>query len=260
MAVAHYSHTNKAFGLTRDVTWTHDSGTDADRVLIIGLGVRASWGQTVTTLTYAGTTLIKIGDMADNSAGGQASLEVWALINPSSGSNTVHAVVTGDYYRATSFTASACDQNTGWRSTEASTGSGHDYTISISSLAADWMYSFWQGELSSGWSHNTAGIEVYDNGGFSAVQQDTSGDSGTEQGGHENNRSCHFGVSLWEPQSLAVDVSGNPAIISASAAIGVIDDGNIFLSNITRATITASAHIGGVLIKEPIRADMTLFG
>ena len=259
MAVAHYGSTSKVFGRVYSATWSHDSGSAEDRFLLVGLGTHSTWGQTVSSLTYNGIALTKLADLSDSNGTGQSTLEVWYLINPSSGTNTVAAVVTGFYYKAMSITASGVDQSIFKRDEEGVVGGGHDYTISITSAADDYMYSFWQANNSGGWGHGTAGTELMDTGGFSVVRQDTAGTPGTEQGGNNNGQCCHYGISLWGPQALTVDVSGKPAIVAASAAIGAIDDGNITLSNISRAEVAASATIGGVLIKEPIRADMVLY-
>ena len=258
MAVAHYGSVNAAWG-TGDLSVSFDVGTGDDRCLVVGLGNLASWGQVVSSVTYAGVALTQLASIDDNNANDQASLDVWILLNPTSGTNTLVAVTNGTNWRATAIAATGVYQVDGVRASESSTGQGHDYTISIASSADDYMYSFWHSVKNNGWSHNTAGTELYDSFGFSSVRQDTAGNPGTEQGGTSHSNGCHFGLSLWPPQNINVDVSGNPAIVASSAAIGSVDDGNITLSNITPAVVVASATMGAVLIKEPIRADMTLF-
>ena len=258
MAVTHYGSVNTNWGIG-SMSVSFDVGSNDNRVLIVGMGNRSSWGQDVSSVSYGGSALAQLTSLADNSASDQSSLDVWFLFNPKSGTNTLTGETNGNYWRATAVAAYNCYELDISRATEAATGNGHGYTISIASSADDFMYSWWQGKDNSGWGHSTAGTEMYDSNGFSSVRQDTAGNPGTEQGSHSNNGSCHYGISLWPPQNLIVDVSGNPAIVATSAAIGAIDDGSITLSNIPRAEVSVSASIGGVLIKKPITADMVIY-
>ncbi len=255
MAVAHVADADAAW-TTGNLSVSFDVGTDDDRIILLGLGNRKSWGQAVTNVTYAGVSLTQLTSLGDNDASNQSSLDVWYLLNPTSGSNTLAATTDGTNWKATYVAASGGDQTTFKRDDEGAVGNGHGYTISIDSAADDFMYAWWMGADSSGWSHSTAGTEMFDSGGFSSVRQDTSGNPGTEQGGHGNNRSCHYGISLWVPQ--ATTLTPTVAIADTSTLVGTIDDGNILLGNITPVSESASLSIGAVLIKKPIVGDMVL--
>lgn len=75
---------------TSPLTWTHTCSGSDRLLLVIGKG-----NGVVTSITYNGVSLTKLASAADSSYG---TLEIWGLLNPASGSNTVQVNWTGSQF------------------------------------------------------------------------------------------------------------------------------------------------------------------
>jgi len=80
------SSTQTANGGATSLSWSHTVGSGQDRILLVGVSIRNSGSQTVSTVTFNGTGLTRLG-FQDNST--NARVELWYLKNPSSVTNNV---------------------------------------------------------------------------------------------------------------------------------------------------------------------------
>jgi len=114
--------------ITSPVTWSHVTGTNANRLLVVAINVLgASAAGTCTAVTYNGVSMTKVKTTTNSNVGNNWFMEstVWFLANPSTGSNTVSATITApsapdyagsavSYYNANqSTTPDATASNTG---------------------------------------------------------------------------------------------------------------------------------------------------
>ncbi len=70
------------------LTWSHTVGTQANRVLLVGVSIADALGQSVTGVTYGGVALTKLSAISN---GTTARAEVWYLIAPASGTANIVA-------------------------------------------------------------------------------------------------------------------------------------------------------------------------
>jgi len=112
-------------------TWSHTVGTGANRILIVGVSIRNSSSQTVTSVTYAGAPLTNIGVQAN---GDVVRIEMWRLVNPPSGTANVVVTLSGQAKAvcgATSWTG--VHQTTPLGTFVSATGSTNAPTVNASS-------------------------------------------------------------------------------------------------------------------------------
>ncbi|NTW30838.1 MAG: tail fiber domain-containing protein, partial [Candidatus Moranbacteria bacterium] len=67
------------------LAFSHMTGTGNNRILIVGVSIDGA-GSGVSSMTYAGDSLTKI---AEQTSGGTVEAQLWYLVNPDSGSNTL---------------------------------------------------------------------------------------------------------------------------------------------------------------------------
>lgn len=78
---------------TASLSWQHTVGTGPNLILLVGVSIRdLNPPNTVSDITYAGQPLTKIGR---KSLSQDASVEMWYLIRPPTGENTVTVTLTG---------------------------------------------------------------------------------------------------------------------------------------------------------------------
>lgn len=73
--------------ITSPITWSHTCGGGIYSVLIVGMG-HSGTGNPTSAITYGGRSMTKIGSNFDD---GTALINMWILVNPPSGANTVSA-------------------------------------------------------------------------------------------------------------------------------------------------------------------------
>jgi uncharacterized repeat protein (TIGR01451 family) len=69
-------------------TFAHTVGVGMDRVLIVGVSIYNS-NKTVTSITYGGTALTRLGFLDGGSGSNDRRMEMWRLINPPTGTANV---------------------------------------------------------------------------------------------------------------------------------------------------------------------------
>jgi hypothetical protein len=67
------------------LTWSHTTTTANNRLLVVG--ITETWDESVTSVTYAGSSLTKID--TSTCAGSSCKTELWYIKNPNSGANNV---------------------------------------------------------------------------------------------------------------------------------------------------------------------------
>lgn len=121
-------------------SWSHIC-YGSNRYLVVGVGM-LSLAQTVSGITYNSIALTFLG--AQSSVSGAARVELWGLVNPATGSNTVAVTLTGAI--ASAATAASYDwvhQTTpteAFSSTQATNVGAADATVNVITVADnDWV-------------------------------------------------------------------------------------------------------------------------
>jgi len=74
-------------GTASSLTWSHTIGSSGtNRVLIVGVSIRNNSSQTVSGVTYSGTSLSMIGQTTNST---NSRVEIWRLIAPATGAHNV---------------------------------------------------------------------------------------------------------------------------------------------------------------------------
>lgn len=120
--------------------WNHTC-TGTDRYLIVGIGM-FSLAQTVSSITYNSVALTFLG--AQNSVTGAARVELWGLVAPSTGSNSIAVTLTGAINSggvAESYTTVHQTFSTeGFNSAQATNVGVADATVNVTTVADnDWV-------------------------------------------------------------------------------------------------------------------------
>lgn len=120
-------------------SWNHTC-TGSNRYLTVGISM-LSLAQTVSGITYNGTPLTFLG--AQSSVSGAARVELWGLVNPSSGTNSIAVTLTGAIAsagNASSYTGVHQDSPTeAFNSAQATNVGAADATVNVTSVAdKDW--------------------------------------------------------------------------------------------------------------------------
>jgi hypothetical protein len=97
------------------VSFSHDSGSDSDRFLVVWVALRSSFGHTIDSATYNGDPMTALGAALDQNS---CRMRGFIIIAPASGSNTVAVTFgAGGADGSTVITASTYyddDQTTGY--------------------------------------------------------------------------------------------------------------------------------------------------
>jgi len=81
------SSSNTGTATAASLTWSHVVGAAlTNRMLIVGISIRNSSSQTVSTVTYAGASLTLVGQTTN---GTNARVEIWRRIAPATGTNNI---------------------------------------------------------------------------------------------------------------------------------------------------------------------------
>jgi hypothetical protein len=84
---------SSGFAQSSNLSWPHTVGAGTDRFLLVGVSIRdLDPPDSVSTITYAGQSLTKIGRKSFNR---DASVEMWYLKNPPTGTGSVVVTLTG---------------------------------------------------------------------------------------------------------------------------------------------------------------------
>jgi uncharacterized repeat protein (TIGR01451 family) len=81
------SSANTGTGTAASLTWSQTVGSSGtNRILIVGVSIRNSSNQTVSGVTYAGTSLTLVGQSTNST---NVRVEIWRLIAPATGANNI---------------------------------------------------------------------------------------------------------------------------------------------------------------------------
>ncbi|HEX9636205.1 MAG TPA: hypothetical protein VGB99_01630, partial [Acidobacteriota bacterium] len=115
------------------LTFSHTVGaTGVDRLLIVGVSIRNSGSQTVSSVTYGGVGLTQVGAISNSN---KARVEIWRLVAPATGANDVEVTMSA----AARFVAGAAsftdvDQSAPLGAFSSNTGSSTTPTVDLSGL------------------------------------------------------------------------------------------------------------------------------
>lgn len=76
-------------------SWSHTCSGN-DRCLVVGVSIRGSTNGIVSSITYNGVSLTKIAHAEYSDTANR--IELWYLLNPATGSNTIEVTLTGSAY------------------------------------------------------------------------------------------------------------------------------------------------------------------
>jgi hypothetical protein len=77
---------------TNTLSWSHTT-SGSDRILIVGVSIRNESSETVSTVTYGTGNLTFVGSATN---GTLSRAEIWQLVNPATGTNTVTVTLSGN--------------------------------------------------------------------------------------------------------------------------------------------------------------------
>lgn len=127
-----------ATGNTAPLTWSHTvTSTGTNRILIVGVAMRNAAAQTVAAngVTYNGVVLTQLDAQDVASA---SRIEMWYLLNPPTGANTVSVTTTADVRMAAGATSyTGVDQTTPFGTQSKNSGSSFGTDVITATVTSD---------------------------------------------------------------------------------------------------------------------------
>lgn len=135
MAILFDASSNTSDSSATSLTWDHTC-TGADRLLIVGINLHETTDldRVVSGITYNGVALTQAKTQVDDS--NNITADLWYLINPASGQNSVVASFVGINLFAVggAISLTGADQISQPDATNGATGSGNPVTVDITTL------------------------------------------------------------------------------------------------------------------------------
>ena len=121
-----------------NLTWSHTVTTSgSNRLLIVGVTIRNNFDQTVSSVTYNGTSMTSIGSVTN---GSNVRVEMFYLTNPAAGAHNVVVNVTGNpsypKFIAGAMSFTNVNQSTPLGAFASNSGSGYG-SVSVSSISSN---------------------------------------------------------------------------------------------------------------------------
>jgi hypothetical protein len=115
------------------LTWSHTTGVGLNRILLVSVSTHS--GRTVSSITYGGTALTKIGSSI-SSSGPHPSTEMWYLKSPIVGAANIVVTLSGDdAFTAGATTFFGINQTTPFGNFTTNTGTAFMPSVTIASVA-----------------------------------------------------------------------------------------------------------------------------
>ncbi|QTN31576.1 DUF11 domain-containing protein [Akkermansiaceae bacterium] len=125
-------------GSASSFTFSHNPGNGANRLLLVGVTLRNNASQSVSSVTFGGAALTRVGTQAN---GSNARVEIWSLTNPSSGAANVVVTLSASGQAsigATTFTG--VDQITPLEAFTSNTGSSTTPAVGVTAASDQLVY------------------------------------------------------------------------------------------------------------------------
>jgi murein DD-endopeptidase MepM/ murein hydrolase activator NlpD len=152
------AQTNKTGGAVSSISWSHTTGTQSNRLLVVSVatynsGVAAA---SVNSITYNGTALSPVPN-AQRSAPNKIREELWYLVAPASGANTIVVNLSGSGTGVTaeSETFYEVDQNNPFGTAATNNGTSSAASVSVTNVTANQLVI--EGMASSGTTESVSG-------------------------------------------------------------------------------------------------------
>lgn len=117
------------------LTWSHTVGAGSNRILVVGVSIRNSAGQTVSSVTYAGVGLTFIGAQSN---GTNSRIEMWRLLAPATGTNSIVVTMSaGAHFVGGAASFTGVDQTTPLGTFVSATGNTSTPTVNASSATGE---------------------------------------------------------------------------------------------------------------------------
>lgn len=127
---------NGAATTSSPLTWSHTCGSDAT-LLVVGFSIAGmSSSQRVTAVTYNGVSMTQVGTAIDSGTNA-ASISLWYLLSPASGTNTISATLSSILSvngAALSFSGVSAYDTTATKTTAVTDPTNIDTRITVSGL------------------------------------------------------------------------------------------------------------------------------
>lgn len=139
-AIAIDNTSSNLFSNSSSLTVSHTTGSGSDRFMLVGVSLWNEDLETVSSVTYGGVALTRIGT-AQNSDDGR--VEIWKLVNPSSGTANVSISFSSRVQKGAGagvMTFSGVDQSDPHDSFQSDTGNSGQASITISSVTDDLVF------------------------------------------------------------------------------------------------------------------------
>lgn len=128
-------------------SWSHTC-TGSNRILIVGIAIGAGLndGTTALACTYNSVSMTSLGLVHNNAPDHIGFVQMFGLIAPATGANTVLATWTGADTNSGSFNAGSlsftgCDQVTGWGTAQTASGQSHTSSVAVTAATGDMVTS-----------------------------------------------------------------------------------------------------------------------
>ncbi len=244
-----FDATSSTSGSSTSFTFSHTTGTGADRLLLVGVSMRAG-AEHVNSVTYAGNSLTLVGAQSN---GANTRMEIWRLVNPPTAANNVVVTLSASgraVIGAATFTG--VDQTTPLGTFASATGSSTTPSVAVSSAVGELVFdtvSNAAGQTSMTPGTNQTERWDVDSGGNST--SDVRGGGSTEAGAASVTMSWTAGDDDWaiggvsiKPASVSFSHttgSGSDRLLLVAVAVGGIN------SSSTAPTVTGVTYGGSSL-------------
>ncbi|MBT8078127.1 MAG: sulfatase-like hydrolase/transferase [Gammaproteobacteria bacterium] len=135
--ISHDASSSSSAANSSTYSWTHTTGSGADRLLIVGVSL-VSGSNSVSNVTYGGTSLTQ---WATESSAFPVTAEMWYMIAPPAGAATVEVTLANSGFSAAGAASfDGVDQTAPLGTAVAANGSGAAASVNVASSAGNFVF------------------------------------------------------------------------------------------------------------------------
>lgn len=139
-AIAIDNTSSNFFNNSSSLTVSHTTSNGADRFMLVGVSLWNEDNETVSSVTYGGTGLTRIGSVSN---GDDSRVEIWKLLNPAAGTANVAITFSSRVQKGAGagvMTFTGVDQISPHDTFQSRTGDSDEASISVSSTSGDLVF------------------------------------------------------------------------------------------------------------------------
>jgi MSHA biogenesis protein MshQ len=139
-AIAIDNTSSNFFNNSSSLTVSHTTSNGADRFMLVGVSLWNEDNETVSSVTYGGTGLTRIGSVSN---GNDSRVEIWKLLNPAAGTANVAITFSSRVQKGAGagvMTFTGVDQISPHDTFQSRTGDSDEASISVSSASGDLVF------------------------------------------------------------------------------------------------------------------------